>query len=278
MIPYNFHIHSTFSDGSSPLWQILQKAAREGFTHIAATDHGPLPFENEWSIGQSDRKDYIRVIDEQRELLPDVQIFRGLEMDYIPGTSRNFDELKDLWQLDFKMGSVHLVKQPESGKLWFIDGPVANYDNGLERFFRSDIVQAVKTYYHQINQMLRTQKPDILGHVDKIRMNNMDRFFNESDSWYQDLLEECLDTARQSKTIVEVNPRGFYKGKTSDLFPSMRGLEIISHMDIPVMINTDAHGLDELSAGQDEAVKQLKAVGIRSVKYLTRSGWEDHEL
>ncbi|MFO8053902.1 MAG: histidinol-phosphatase [Bacteroidales bacterium] len=278
MLKFNYHIHSTFSDGIAPLWQILQKAAKVGFQYVAATDHGPLPFQNEWSIASSARKDYIRIIDEQRDYNPGMMIFRGLELDYIPGVSRSFDELRELWQLDFKMGSVHLVKHPKSNKLWFIDGPKKNYDNGLDSLFRSDIQAGVKAYFDQVNEMIRTQQPDIVAHIDKIRMNNQERYFSKTDRWYQELLEECLNTAKEYGCIVEVNSRGFYQGKTQDLFPSDHGLQVIRELDIPVMINTDAHSISELGSGQDEAVKRLKSAGIKSVKYLTEKGWEDYAL
>lgn len=278
MLHFNYHLHSSFSDGQAPLWQMLQKAAEAGIKYVAATDHGPLPFQNEWSIKQSHRKDYITMIDEQRDYLPDTTIFRGLELEYIPGTSVAFNKLKELWQLDFLLGSVHLVKHAESGKLWFIDGPSKNYDLGLDKIFKQDIKGGVKAYFDQINDMMRTQKPDVVAHIDKIRMNNNGRFFKPSDDWYRKLLEESLAVAKDQGCILEVNPRGFYKQKTSDLFPSDYGLEIIHNMDIPVTINTDAHEIDELTLGQDEAVKRLQKAGIKAVKYLTEEGWQDYEL
>ena len=278
MLDFNYHIHSTFSDGQSPMWQMTQQAHRSGFKHIAITDHGPVPFQNDWSIDQSARKAYIKMINEQKELYPDMNIFRGLELDYIPGVTADFQKLKEIWELEVVVGSVHLVKHPESGKLWFIDGPQQNYDSGLDKIFNQDIEKGVKTYFYQINEMLRTQKPDIIGHIDKIRMNNMKRYFSPSESWYQELLEETLTNVKSCNCILEINPRGFYKGKTEDLFPSDAALEIIRDKHIPVTINTDAHKTDELSKGHEKAVKKLKETGISSVKRLTENGWEDYTL
>lgn len=278
MIPFNYHIHSSFSDGRAPMWQMTQKASRLGLTHIAITDHGPLPFENEWSIQQSDRKAYIKMLDEQKALYPDMTIFRGLELDYIPETSRDFDELRELWQLELVIGSVHLVKHPDSQKLWFIDGPTQNFDNGLENIFKQDVQKAVSTYFDQIIEMIRTQQPDIIGHIDKIRMNNRDRYFNEQEGWYKQKLEETLAAAAECNCILEVNTRGYYKGKTPDFFPSDKALQMIKSMDIPLTINTDAHKTDQLLSGHDEAVRKLKGHGINTIKYLTPKGWQDYSL
>ena len=278
MLNFNYHIHSTFSDGQSPMWQMTQQANKLGFKHIAITDHGPVPFQNDWSIDQSSRKAYIKMINEQKELYPDMNIFRGLELDYIPGTTEDFQKLKDIWELELVIGSVHLVKHPESGKLWFIDGPKENFETGLEKIFRQDIKKGVQTYFNQINEMIRTQEPDIIGHIDKIRMNNTKGAFSQSESWYQDLLEESLNNVKSCNCVLEINSRGFYKGKTEDLFPSDFALDIIREKDIPVMINTDAHNIEELNKGHDMAVKKLKKKGIHSVKYFTPQGWEDHAL
>ncbi|MCF8331652.1 MAG: histidinol-phosphatase [Bacteroidales bacterium] len=278
MINFNYHIHSSFSDGQAPLWHMTQKAQQLGLKHIAITDHGPLPFQNEWSISQSDRKAYIKMLDEQKELYPDMTIFRGLELDYIPDTSRDFSELKELWQLELVIGSVHLVKHPESGKLWFIDGPKENFENGLDRIFNLDIKKGVLTYFNQIQQMIKNQKPDIIGHIDKIRMNNRDRYFSDSEPWYIDKLEETLHVAKECNCIVEVNTRGYYSGKTHDLFPSDYALRLIKEYGIPVTISSDAHRPDEILAGHDEAVIRLKDSGISTIKYLTPEGWKDYSL
>ena len=42
--------------------------------------------------------------------------------------------------------------------------------------------------------MMLTQKPDIIGHFDKIKMHNQDRYFSEDEPWYRDLVMELLDT------------------------------------------------------------------------------------
>lgn len=278
MIPFNYHIHSSFSDGRAPMWQMTQKASRLGLTNIAITDHGPLPFENEWSIQQSHRKAYIKMLDEQKALYPDMTIFRGLELDYIPEISRDFGELRELWQLELVIGSVHLVKHPDTNKLWFIDGPKANFDKGLENIFKQDIQKAVTTYFDQTIEMIRTQQPDMIGHIDKIRMNNRDRYFTEQDGWYKQKLEETLTAAAECNCILEVNTRGYYKGKTQDFFPSDRALQMIKSLNIPLTINTDAHKTDQLVAGHDEAVRKLKDNGINTIKYLTSKGWQDYTL
>ena len=71
-------------------------------------------------------------------------------------------------------------------ELWFIDGPDKNYVIGIENIFNNDIKKAVTNYYRQIQEMVITQKPDIIGHLDKIKMNNKARFFSEDEKWYKE--------------------------------------------------------------------------------------------
>ena len=62
--------------------------------------------------------------------------------------------------------------------------------------FGGDIRKAVSAYYQQVNRMILTQKPDILGHFDKIKMHNQDRYFREDESWYRELVMDLLDIVR----------------------------------------------------------------------------------
>lgn len=278
MLPFNYHIHSSFSDGSSPVWQMVNHAVKQGIRYLAVADHSPLPFENEWSINQSDKNDYIKTIDQLREKYTQLELFRTLELDFIPGVTESFEKLKELWKLDYTLGSVHLVKHPEKEKLWFIDGPQQNYEQGLEKIFDMDIKTGVTSYFNQVNEMIRTQQPDVIGHIDKIKMNNKRQYFSENEGWYQSMMEKALEIAAEYNCIIEINTRSYYKGKTKDLFPSDAALETIRDREIPVTINTDAHHPNELTEGHKEAVKRLKLMGFKTIKYLNGSGWDDYDL
>jgi len=171
---------------------------------------------------------------------------------------------------------VHLVRNPQANGLWFIDGPRQEiYDEGLQHVFGGDIKAGVISYWEQMRKMIETQNPDIIAHLDKIKMHNKGRFFSEDEPWYTDQLDRTLEFISKTKCIVEVNTRGIYKGRSDELFPGKVALKKIYELGIPITLNSDAHKPEELSGYFGEARQILKKIGFSYLKLHTPKGWED---
>ncbi|MBC8320927.1 MAG: histidinol-phosphatase [Bacteroidetes bacterium] len=280
MTNYNFHLHSNFSDGANNPQDYADKAIELGFSSIGFTEHSPLPFDNPFSLDDNRVEDYIKTIDNLKNKYKDqVKIYRALEMDYIPGISSDFNFWKNKCKTDYLIGSVHLVKSPNIGELWFTDGPKhETYDHGLKEYFNGDIKLAVSSYYHQLNEMIETQRFDIVGHVDKIKMYNRDRYFREDEVWYQKLVDECLDLVVQHGLIIEVNTRGIYKKRFPGLFPDGITLQKVKNLNIPVLISSDAHQPNEINLGFKIAEARLLKMGFRDVMYFDEGNWHPRPL
>ncbi len=280
MINYNFHLHSRYSDGNSEPEEYVLKAIELGFTSLGFSEHSPLPFENSFSLKNELVDEYVSVIDNLREKFSEkILIYHALEMDYIPNMSTDFDYWKKRCQTDYLIGSVHLVKPLGNSELWFTDGPKhETYDQGLNDFFGGDIKKAVRTYYHQMNEMIDTQKFDIVGHVDKIKMHNKDRYFKEDEPWYQNLVDECLSLIKEKDLIVEVNTRGIYKKRYPGLFPDGIALQKVKDLNIPVIISSDAHSPEELNLGFHNAISKLKETGFTEVMKFANGEWDVEEV
>ncbi len=280
MIRYNLHQHTVFSDGKDQPEKYVKKATELEFTSIGFSEHSPLPFSNPFSLKQENIDEYLKTIDQLKEKYADqITIYRALEMDYIPGVSEDFDYWRERCKVDYLIGSVHLVKPDGTDELWFTDGPDRKiYDEGLNRFFDGDIRKAVKTFYHQTNQMIESQQFEIIGHVDKIKMHNQGRFFSEDEKWYKDLLNETIELIEQRDIIVEVNTRGLYKKRSDTLFPDGFALRKVQEMKIPVIISSDAHHPDEINSMFDYAEKRLINMGFSCVMYYEDGSWTERGL
>lgn len=272
---HNYHTHSRFSDGSAEPVEYVKEALLQGFTSLGFSEHSVLPFENTFALKPEDESLYCNTILKLREQYSDqLQLLLSLEADFIPGVSEPFRSSKARLSLDYLIGSVHLVQNPE-GELWFIDGPRREtYDEGLNQFFDGDIRKGVTAYWHQINQMLEEEAFDIIGHLDKIKMHNQNRWFREDEPWYIDLVNETLNLIREKQVIVEVNTRGIYKGRSPHLFPGEYILRRLSKLNIPVMLSSDAHHPSELSMYFKEAREIMKRSGISSLTYYDAPGWQ----
>ena len=262
MQKFNLHTHTNFSDGKSTAEEVVQEAIRQGLTTLGFSDHSPVPFENTFAIKDNEVQNYVDTIKSLKEKYKDqIKIYCSMEMDFIPGIVKDFKKTKEALGLDYLIGSVHLVGN-DVDRLWFIDGSkYETYDEGLYNYYGGDIRKGVKAFFHQYNEMIETEEFDIVGHFDKIKMHNRDRYFSEEDKWYRDLLLETLTLIKEKSLIVEVNTRGIYKKRSDDFYPSTWVLPIMRKMDIPVVISSDSHKAEELTLCFKEAELALASAG-----------------
>lgn len=278
---FNHHTHSYFCDGSDVPEAYVHEAIKAGFHTLGFSSHAPVPFKNNFAIRDSIQlENYCSVILRLKDKYAGkIRICLGLEIDYIKGISFDFENLRNDHGLDFTIGSVHLVRNGSDRALWFIDGPrVETYDHGLREIFHGDIKIAVKAFYDQTSKMVLSQKPDIVGHLDKVKMHNRDRYFREDETWYRMLVMDTIDVIRQCGTITEVNTRGLYKKRSKDLYPGRWILKEIHRMNLPVTLSSDAHRPEEISGHYAEAISMLREIGFKSLWYYHPDGWKEQAI
>ncbi len=257
----NYHTHTLYCDGKDPMPLYVQEAELKVLGQLGFSAHAPLPFENNFAITIEQMPAYIKEIDELKAATP-VTLLKSLECDFIPGRSTPFADFKQTYGLDYIIGGVHLVKPVNSDELWFIDGPKREtYDDGLEKLFNHNIQKAVTSFWEQTFEMIETQKMDIIAHVDKIKMHNQNRFFQEDERWYKVLTDKALQLIKSHNLIMEVNTRGIYKKRCDALYPSVEMLCKARKMDIPVVISSDAHQAKEIDLLFEVAYAVLRQCG-----------------
>jgi histidinol-phosphatase (PHP family) len=275
----NFHTHSFFCDGSDNPEAYILSAIEQKMDAIGFSAHSPLPLENNYSIKKERVLEYrnlIRLL--QQKYKDKIQVFLSVEYDFVPVVSDDIKLLNDSLNPDYVIASVHLVRNSSNGELWFIDGPDSNYISGIEKVFNNDIKAGVENYYRQIQQMATTIKPDIIGHLDKIKMNNKNRFFTQDEPWYRNLVLETLEIIALSGCIVEVNTRGIYKKRSPSLFPEEWVLKEMLSRKIPVTISSDAHSPLELCMCFKDAINTLLQVGYKNIKVFDKGLWRNEFL
>jgi histidinol-phosphatase (PHP family) len=272
---FSFHTHSFYCDGKASMTDFCNRAVEVGLTHLGFTSHAPVPFSNEWSISFEKllayKSEFQRLMHQFEGKL---ELFLGFEADFVYDESIRFAEWWRLLNADFMVGSVHLVMEPGMHDKWFIDGPSEQYHEGLKRVFAGDIKRAVRAYYRQIREMVATERFDVVGHLDKIKMNNQNTYFTTDESWYLDEVEQTLLTIKNANRIVEINSRGIYKGKYPECFPSIPVIERCVELEIPITLASDSHHPDELKIGFEVAKEIALQSGVKSVMVLQNSGWK----
>jgi len=277
---FNLHTHTRFSDGSDHPEEYINEAIRQGFSTLGFTDHSPVPFPNTFALVSEELDDYCREISDLKNRYSHngqgIEILLGLEIDYIPGITVPISDFRRDYPFDYVIGSVHLIKKPGFDGLWFIDGPERSiYEKGLRDVFHGDARAAVTAYFRQLQEMITAQKPDIIGHMDKVKMYNRGDYFSEEDSWYASLVDETLGLIKKNGCVVEVNTRGLYKKRSESLFPGIEILKKILSLNIPVTLCSDAHKPHELSLLFPETLKLLVDLGFKHLACRTVRGWKE---
>lgn len=281
----NYHTHSHYCDGRGELREYVEYALAHDFSALGFSGHGPLPYDNKFSIKQEQYLDYCNEVRAMKaEYEGRIDIMLGLEMDYIPGIQEDFTPLIEKGGLEYSIGSVHLVTHPDYVEalrnsllhndnnsqsimphLWYIDGGnPAHYDNGLNGLFHGDIRYAVQTFFHQTNAMIERNRPTIVGHFDKVVMHNRERFFSYQDKWFQELLHETIALISETGCICEINTRGIYKGRHTNFYPARDTIRYMNTLGIPVIVGTDAHDPADLDRFEG-AYEFLSEIGYRNI-------------
>ena len=268
----NYHSHSHYCDGKGTLEQQVQGAIAQGLRAFGFSSHCPVPFENKWSMKAERLVDYLaetKALKEQYE--GQIELYMGLEVDFLPETlgPKNFP------MLDYCVGSVHYVGLNQFGQPWEIDGSSVEFLECLDALYGGDIRVVIQKYYSIIRQMIETDPPQIMGHLDKIKMHNAARaLFDESESWYEAEVEHTLQTIAASGIIVEINTRGNYK-RDLDLYPSPWIIKRMKELQIPICINSDSHRPEEITASFPLAYQRAQAAGYEEVRVLLGGKWQD---
>jgi len=99
------HVHTHYSDGADTLQEMMEAARDLGLEYVGISDHSPAAY---YANGL-DRNRLLQQWAEMEEVqrrVPEVRIFRGMEVDILPDGRLDLDE--DLLErLDFVIASVH---------------------------------------------------------------------------------------------------------------------------------------------------------------------------
>lgn len=274
----NYHIHSDFCDGHAPMEEFVQAAVRKGLKAIAFSSHSPVPYHTGWNLPEHKMDDYLKEIRRLKEKYRGtIDIYASLEVDYIDGVQGPGDEKYRNLGLDFIMGSIHFLGNYDDGSPWQIDCPVPEFLKGFREIYGGDAKNLVRTYFETTRKMLRTSTPDILAHMDRVKMHNIvEHIFDESDEWYRDELRQTLEVVRENDVIVEINTKAVLRNGM--IYPGKEYFKWIKELDIPIVMNSDAHRPELLTDGFEEVAAMLKEAGIKSKLEFVNGKWQEADI
>ncbi len=270
----NYHSHCTFCDGRAPMEEYVKTAIQAGFTVYGVSSHAPLPFPTEWTMPMEQLPAYLRELGRLKEKYAgQIELCGGLEIDYLNDRHNAAIPLFQELPLDYRIGSVHLVYTDEE-EIVDTDTGGENFKRLADRYFRGDVREIARRYYEACEHMLECGGFDFVGHADKIAWNmEYCRPGITDELWYKNLRDGFFALVARKGMMLEINTKAYLS--KGCFFPGESHYTAIRELNIPVVVNSDAHFPDLINAGRREALEALTRAGFRSVMELHAGEWRE---
>ena len=271
----NYHTHTVFCDGRAEAVCFVEEAIRLGMTSLGFSAHAPVNFPTGWTINPVRLRDYyIEIKRLKHEYAGRINIHCGLEADFFPDIMYEVKSLYCGCRWDYIIGSIHFIGIRENGRRWCIDGSHEEFLDGWREIMDSDPLRPIQEYFENTREMVRTMKPDIVGHLDKIKIQHRPNcMVPDTHPFFREQLMATLEEIAAAGCIVEVSTRGLHKRQTDDYFPGRWAIAEMFKMGIPVTISSDAHTPDAIAFGFELAERMLREIGYRTVMMLKGKKW-----
>jgi histidinol-phosphatase (PHP family) len=265
MIPCDLHVHPDYSiDAKASIEQLCLKARQIELKVIGFSTHYDInPARDDidpFMIVDGERvriDDYAlgRYFDDcyaAREQFPDLAIMIGLEVDYFPGVEAEVYRLKNEFDFDYFIGSVHCI-----------DGIAITSEKEASGYFSvSSLDKMADSYFELLYNAANCGLFDVLGHAD---------YYLRTGTFYygQDLLEahrsrmnRVIEASVRTNTGLEINTSHHRHGRDS-FYPQpdflVRAIKLGATLN---SLGSDAHRLNQLGSGIVDALDIISELAI----------------
>jgi histidinol-phosphatase (PHP family) len=220
----------------------IAAARGRGITDIAFTDH------DRYHAGID-----FDELDRLRKRNPDVKIRAGIELDNDPKTSAAGRKwVEQNWErLDFVLGSVHYLSQP--------DQMFDSVPDGARQFSGRNIDEIYSDYFRRIREIAASGLVDCLAHLDLVKIHG-----HRPCTPIAELVDETLDLIRSRNLAIELSTAGWRKPVT-ELYPSDGILTVAIKKGIPFTVASDAHSWAQLAENYDRLSEKMNAFEIGEI-------------
>lgn len=268
---YCDHAHSS-------LQEILEKAVKAGYRIFGVTEHAPrveprFLYRNEIALGW-DVDTLVMQFDHYARRLPllvesfadRIELLRGFEIEVVPASSyvQLMQEYRARYGFEYIVGSVHYVGEIS------IDGEPEDFQRAIEAF--GGLEPLAVQYYRTVAQMVQSLQPEVVAHLDLIRLHGH-RFDSLETPAIRQAAAEALEAIREANGILEVNTAGYRKG-LGEPYPASWLVQMANRMSIPFCFGDDSHHVEHVGYGIERAREYLLANGVCTITVLTREGEE----
>ncbi|MDR1351810.1 MAG: histidinol-phosphatase [Treponema sp.] len=282
------HTHTNFCDGKDDVETMCRAAFEKGLAAIGFSSHAPVDHaigRTIWHLPQERLAEYLDTVRSAKQRWAGkIDVYLGLEVDYIKGRMGPSDRVYRELGLDYVIGAVHYVYPPDGGEPSIVDASAGEFESGLISRFGGDGEALAAVYWEAEAEMIRAGGFDILGHLDLIKKHNTgDRWFSTAAPPYLEKSAALVPLIAAAGCVVEANTGAMNRGILSEPYPSPRLLSLLCRAGVPAIITADAHQTAHLGGHYGEAKEALLKAGYSRTavfKGRTAAGpsWESEEI
>lgn len=247
----DYHIHTSFSEDSEVSMADMAAAAdKNGLKEVCFTEHVDFDFPKLGDLNV-DFDLYAQQIDEAKAAYPDINIRKGIEAGIELHTYERVEKFLADKELDFIIGSVHIVKgnDPYFPEFW----QTVTKKEAFDEYARVclECVSAASFY-------------DVFGHLGYISKYCPleDNLFAYSD--YTDVIDTILETLVSRGQGLEVNTSGLLK--TGALLPELPIIRRFKQLGGEIVtIGSDAHTSEHVGYAAQYTLDALATLGFKYV-------------
>ena len=205
-----------------------------------------------------------------------IEIYTGMEVDYFGNGWNVVNEYFKSLPLDYRIASVHFIPNQE-GEYHDIDGSASKFIALVDKHYKGDIRYVVETYFENMANMIDLGGFDFVGHPDKISMNASAYSPGITESkWYKEIVSDYFRFIAKKGVMLEVNTKAY--SSYTYLFPNSQHFKTLKELNIPLVVNSDAHIPSLMKSGFKEAYALLKEAGYKNTMQLTAGEWVENPL
>lgn len=260
------------------LREILEAACEAGYHVFGVAEHMPrvdakflYPKEIEWGwTPQTLEHTFERYAQTVRQLAEEfadrLTVLRGFEIEVVPQDRyvALVQHYRQKYPFDYIVGSVHYLHDAS------IDG--YSEQSFLEMMEQVGGMEEVAVqYYHKVAEMAQAVRPEVIGHLDLVRLKATRLGVSEQVSTprVRRAVETALEAIRAVDARVEVNTSALRKGLDQP-YPADWIVQMGAQMGVKFCIGDDSHRPAQVGFGLDAAREHLLRNGVAEVHYLTR--------
>jgi histidinol-phosphatase (PHP family) len=255
MIPFDYHIHTSFSpDSPTDPEEYCRRAVELGIPEIGFSEHWDVnPYEDSSVTHFLQPEAWWQEVTRLRELFAGWLVVRaGIEVGEPHIYKSDTASMLSTLPFDYVLGSVHFV------------GEHMMFDEDYFRLHTADEVYL--SYFAELEKMVLDADLDIVAHFD-IPARTAKPILGYDITRYKQPIRAVLKLVIQRDLALDVNVSGLRK-PAANLMPDPLILNWYHDMGGKYLtLGSDAHHLDQLGLNLDQAIRAIRAAGFT---HLTR--------